>query len=249
MRFVSFGAKHALKRYYFGSFGFLTFRQRPFKIYPQRDIKKTKMKKIEPYSTIEGAIKSLDNGGRFYNLLAKAEDGVINPSEVVKVGGIFDDRQRMILFLEMALLKLNQEEKNILISKLESDLQKTYRKYKSQILLPSEVKPKGIIESNVLITGVPVLIDSKSDFRGFIITSILNRENALSIISLIEEYDVYELKDEESAEAFFIAHAKASGKLPNAKITIGGVLTEFNCTESVSSPKEKFLKVIYYLDN
>jgi hypothetical protein len=57
------------------------------------------------------------------------------------------------------------------------------------------------------------------------------------------------LKDEESAEAFFIAHAKASGKLPNAKITIGGVLTEFNCTESVSSPKEKFSKVIYYLDN
>ncbi|HKK39192.1 MAG TPA: hypothetical protein VJ949_07230 [Cryomorphaceae bacterium] len=207
------------------------------------------MKKIEPYSTIENALKSLDNGGRFFNLLAKAEDGVINPSEIVKVGGVFDDRQEMMLFLEMALVKLNQAEKDTLISKLEIELQKKYRKYKPQVLLPSEAKSKGVIDSNALITGVPVLIDSTSEFRGFVIIPIMKeRPNALSIISLRDDYDVYELRDEKSAENFIVAHSSGAEKLPNAKITIGGVLKEYNHSKAVSSPKDKFMEVAYYMD-
>jgi hypothetical protein len=208
------------------------------------------MKKIKPYSSIEDALKSLDNGGRFFNLLAKAKDGVINPSEVVKVGGVFNDRQRMILFLEMALLRLDQAEKEMIISKLEIDLQKKYRKYKPQELLPSEAKSKGIVESNAVITGVPVLIDSNSDFRGYVLTPIMKeRTNALSLISLSEDYDVYELRDEASSETFFVAHCKGKEKLPTTKITIGGFMTEFNHSASESSPKEKFLEAVYYLEN
>lgn len=209
-----------------------------------------RIKKLKPYSTIEDALKSLDNGGRFFNLLAKSEDGVITPSEIVKVGGVFDDRQRMILFLEMALLKLTQSERDTLISKLENDLQRRYRKYKPQRLLPSEAISKGEVASNALITGVPVLIDSKSEFRGFLLIPIMKeRTNALSIISLREDYDVYELKDEKSSEPFLVAHAKGSEKLPNAKITIGGVLKEYNHSESASSPKEMFLETVYYLED
>jgi len=209
-----------------------------------------KVKKVKPYATIEDALKSLDNGGRFFNLLAKAKDGVINPSEIVKVGGIFDDRQRMILFLEMALLQLEQADRDTLISKLENDLQRRYRKYKPQSLHPSEVTSKGKVGSNVLISGVPVLIDSTSDFRGFLLIPIMKeRTNAVSIISLREDYDVYELKDDKSSESFLVAHAKGSEKLPNTKITIGGVLKEYNQSESASSPKEMFLETVYYLED
>jgi len=208
------------------------------------------MKKVKPYATIEDALKSLDNGGKFFNLLAKAKDGVINPSEIVKVGGIFDDRQRMILFLEMALLQLEQADRDTLISKLENDLQRRYRKYKPQSLRPSEVTSKGKVGSNVLISGVPVQIDSTSDFRGFLLIPIMKeRTNAVSIIALREDYDVYELKAEDGDETFFIAHARGSEKLPPAKITIGGVLKEYNHTEAASSPKDKFLEVVYFLED
>lgn len=35
------------------------------------------MKQIEPYINVDEAIRALDNGGRFYNVLTHAEDGII----------------------------------------------------------------------------------------------------------------------------------------------------------------------------
>ena len=46
------------------------------------------MKKIEPYKSIDEATLSLDNGGRFYNVLTKSDDGIISTSELGKVAGI-----------------------------------------------------------------------------------------------------------------------------------------------------------------
>ena len=69
------------------------------------------MKKIEPYRNINDAISNLDNGGRFYNILTKADDGIISKSELGKVGGIFNDKQQMILFLELSISKLDNGKK------------------------------------------------------------------------------------------------------------------------------------------
>lgn len=46
------------------------------------------MKKVSPYQNLNTALKSLDNGGRFYNILTKAEDGIINQAEIGKVGNL-----------------------------------------------------------------------------------------------------------------------------------------------------------------
>ena len=60
------------------------------------------MKKIEPYKNINEATLSLDNGGRFYNVLTKSDDGIISSSELGKVAGLFIDKQKMVLFLDLA---------------------------------------------------------------------------------------------------------------------------------------------------
>lgn len=205
------------------------------------------MKKIEPYKNVNSALQSLDNGGQFFNFRTKAKDGIITQSELGKIGGVFIENQQLILFLEMSLLQLDQSAKKTVISKLDSGLQKKYLKYKPQELLPSEANSKGIISSNAIIKGIPKLIDSKSDFEGFIMFPIMSgNTTTFAMIPLIDEYDVYELRDEESSETFLIAHLKDSERLPNKKMILGGVLKELNEREEENEAKGKFLEAIYH---
>ena len=207
------------------------------------------MKRIDPFKNVSQALKSLDNGGRFYNILTKADDGVINKAELGKVGGIFNDKQQMILFLEMAMLKLSKSDKDLIISKLEEELQKAYRNYKPQALLPSEAKSKGVIASNAVITGIPKLVDSKSDFNGFIMIPLMaGNVTAFSMVPIIDEYDVYELRDELTDDTFMIAHLKNEETLPDKKVIIGGILKEIKESEIETEASGKFLEAIFHLD-
>lgn len=207
------------------------------------------MKQIEPYKNIDDAISNLDNGGRFYNILTKADDGIISKSELGKVGGIFNDKQQMILFFELSISKLNEVKRNVVISKLEEDLQKIYLKYKPIELLPSEVHSKGVLASNVIITGIPRLTESKSDFIGFIMIPItVGNITTFSMIPLIDMYDVYELRDEKSDTNFLIAHSKETKKLPEKRIKVAGVLKELRSDKNEKKASKKFLEAVYHME-
>ena len=69
------------------------------------------------------------------------------------------------------------------------------------------------------------------------------------MIPLIDQYDVYELRDEESSETFLIAHLKGSEKLPSKKMILGGVFKELNISEAEDGIKAKFLKTVYHFEN
>ena len=208
------------------------------------------MEKVKPYSEINEAILSLDNGGRFYNLFTKAEDGIISQAELGKVGGIFNDKQQIILFLEMAISSLKSNEKEMIISKLDKELGQTYLKYKPQILLPSEANEKGKIASSAILKGVPRLIDKKSDFNSFIMVPIMaGNVTSSMMIPIIDNYNVYELRDEKTSETFIIAHSRDSQELPNKMITIAGVLKELKSEKDDKSNSEKFLEATYYITN
>lgn len=207
------------------------------------------MTKIEPYKNTEEALSKLDNGGRFYNILTKADDGIISKAELGKVGGVFNDKQQMILFLELSITKLTEEKKHLIISKLEENLQKVYLKYKPTELLPSEANEKGMIASNAIITGVPKLTASKSNFTGFIMIPIMTGNvTTFTMIPLIDVYDVYEIRDEISDKDFLIAHAKGSTKLPERKIKVAGVLKELKSSKNEKKASKKFLEAVYHMD-
>ncbi|MDT0644201.1 hypothetical protein RM553_15295 [Zunongwangia sp. F363] len=204
------------------------------------------MKRIEPFKTNDDALVSLDNGGRFFNLFTKADDGIITQAELGKVGGIFNDKQNMVLFLEMAISRLSSDEQETLISKLDKELKTTYFKFKPQRLLPSEVAKKGKISSNAILTGVPKLIEGKSAFNGFIMMPIMaGKTMTFMMIPLIEKYNVYELRDETTSETFIIAHSKDSEILPQEKIVIAGVIKELQAQKGENAPA-KFLEAIYH---
>jgi len=207
------------------------------------------MKKIEPYKNINDAISNLDNGGRFYNILTKADDGIISKSELGKVGGIFNDKQQMILFFELSISNLDDKKRNTIISKLEESLQELYLKHKPIELLPSEAHTKGVIASNAIITGIPRLTQSKSDFIGFIMIPIIaGNVTTFSMIPLIDLYDVYELRDEESDKNFLIAHSKGTNKLPEKRIKVAGVLKELKSAKNEKKASKKFLEAVYHME-
>lgn len=209
-----------------------------------------KMKKISPYKEINEALVALDNGGRFYNILTKPNDGIITQSELGKIGGLFNDKQQIILFLEMSMTSLKDQEKETILSQLDKELKQNYLKYKPQKLVPSEANEKGIIASNAILTGVPRLVDNKSDFKGFIFVPIMaGKVMTFALIPIIENYDVYELRDEKTSETFIIAHSKNSKKLPNEKVIIAGLLKEIKAEKDEESKPAKFLEAIYYISN
>ncbi|AXT55473.1 hypothetical protein D1815_06765 [Aquimarina sp. AD1] len=206
------------------------------------------MRKVTPYRNKDEAIKTLDNGGRFYNILTKADDGVISQSELGKVSGLFSDKQKMILFLDLATSNLSDKDREEIIVALSNELRSVYDQYAIKRLLVNEVMEKGELSTNIVITGVPKRIASKSDFNGFIMVPIVaGKVTTFSMIPIVDTYDVYEITSDDSLDTFVIAHAKGGQRLPERKIKVAGVLKELKAQKDETDSK-KYLEVIYYLD-
>ncbi len=206
------------------------------------------MKKITPAKDFDDALEILDNGGRFYNFKAKANDGRIDQSELGKVAGIFSDHQEMILFLEMLMINLTTEEKNKIISLLDKTLQEKYNRLHALRLSIADVNNKGMFSNSIITKGIPQLVESKKEFTGFIMIPIVSGNiTSFSMIPLIEEYNVYELKDTDSDETALIAHSKLFDNLPQEEITVAGVLKELKPNKEDKTTSGKFLEIVYYV--
>ena len=68
------------------------------------------------------------------------------------------------------------------------------------------------------------------------------------MVPIIDQYDVYELKDEASSGSFLIAHAKGATKLPQARIKVAGVLKELKAKKDEENASKKFLEAVYYME-
>lgn len=205
------------------------------------------MKQIIPYQNSGEALQQLDNGGRFYNLFAKAGDGEINSSELSKVAGTFNEKQKLILFLELSMAELSREEQIHIVSKLDEQLRKNFLRYKAQELMASEAQASGVLASNAIITGIPTLKDAKSEFQGLILIPIFTG-NVMSFIPIpiMDQYDVYEIRDNQSDETFLIAHYRGKQKLPTEMIKVAGILKEIEVKIDGAKIKKKYLEINYY---
>jgi len=209
------------------------------------------MEKIIPFTNVKEAASSLDNGGRFYNLFTDANDGIITSAELAKAAGVFSNKQKMWLYFEMSTSALTSQAKNSIIQQLSEELRAEYINQNILHLLASQVKLKASASQSVIVTGIPKLIDSKSNLTAFIMIPIMTGNvTTFTMIPIFEEYDVYEMRDEESDEEIMIAHHRGNAKLPAKKISCGGVVKEFDKTEDgkKNSPKEIFLEVLYYAE-
>ncbi len=206
------------------------------------------MKKVTPYKSLNGAMKALDNGGRFYNFLTQANDGEVTSAELAKAAGVFSDTQRMIIYLEMTLSDFDKNLKNNVLSHLSTDLKRKYEKYLPAYMLPSEAEKVSKVNASAIITGVPKKVDSKNELTGFIMIPIsTGKTMSMIMVPIFEKYDIYEVRDTKSDSKFFIAHAKGNTQLPEKMFRLGGVIKELRRKKNESKASGKFLEVTHYI--
>jgi hypothetical protein len=205
------------------------------------------MKQIIPYQHITEALTQLDNGGRFFNLFTKAEDGQISSAELSKVAGMFNEKQQLVLFLELSMSQLPKEDQMSIIAKLDDKLRKDFLKYKAQELMASEAEARAVLSTNAIITGVPTVKDSKSEFKGMILIPISTGKAMTFVpVPIIDQYDIYEVRDDHSSDTFLIAHYRGKGKLPAQKIKVAGVIKELEIKTDNVKGYQKFLEINYW---
>ena len=213
-----------------------------------QNYKLSEMKRIEPYASSNFAMKDLDNGGRFYNLWTKADDGVISSAELAKVGGLFNDKQKMILYLQMALSKMEDAEKSIVLNRLDENLKIAYNEYHVEQILDCTSGLEGKQGQNVIIKGIPRRIESKSDFNAFIMVPIMaGSVTTFSMIPIIDKYEIYEIHSE-SGDNFLIAHTRETESLPEQVFMIGGVVKELKSDNDEDSKSTIFIEAVYYCE-
>ncbi len=204
------------------------------------------MKKIQPYLSVAEALKSLDNGGRFFNFFTHEDDGKIADAELEKVAGLYGDKQKAMLYLDMAISKLAPSDQEQIISKLDEAAAKTYQKYKAIRVSPAEAKAGATKNQSLILTGTPVHLDMKSELSGFILIPVMvGSVMTLIPVPIMDQYDIYEIRNSVSEEKFLIAHDKTKDKIPEQLMHVGGVVKVFHLGKD-QKDERLFLDVSFF---
>jgi hypothetical protein len=206
------------------------------------------MNNITPFYSSVDAIKALDNGGRFYNLFTKAEDGVISKSELARTGGVFSDHDKMMLYLEMSLSELGQSARENVLSHLDDKLHKYYLENIPAKLSLDKVQEIGAKSQTAIISGEVSGMFSKSDSPGFIIVPVMIGSVPTYMMSPItDQYIVYPIQSKESDQTLVLAYPKGKPELPTGRVSVGGVLKELYSDNKSSSAKSLYMEAAYYI--
>ena len=107
------------------------------------------MRIIQPYKTLLGAMRALDNGGRFYNLFTSSGDQVVTAAELKKVAGVFRDDLAAALFLALATSELDGTEQRRVIQALGPKARAMHQRHRPAQLEPAPRRAPATGPSNL----------------------------------------------------------------------------------------------------
>ena len=202
------------------------------------------MRKIKPYRTVQGARRTLDNGGRFYNLKARAGDDVVDAGELAKAAGVHSSDARAFLYLEMALMDLPAGQKSEVLSLLSPELNRKLAAKQARILKPSVVESSWVKGTSAIVSGYPAFVEDKTRFTGFIIMVT----PVILMVPIMDRFDVYEVYDtpEMRGRRTVIATVRGSKKLDGGYARFGGILKEISFDDKTGKDHGLFLETLYY---
>ena len=208
------------------------------------------MRRVVPFRTIAGALRSLDNGGRFFNMLTKAGDGSITKAEVYKAAGVSSGTEQAQLYLNLALSRLSNAEQREVISHLSDGLRRQLRANPPQHVAIPRFEESVATGSLAIIEGVPRFLEDTTRFQGFITIPIMaGKVMTFTQIPIFEKYDIYEVYSDYtlSSAKTIIAAGRGSGRLPPARTTVGGVVKEFESDSDTTAPDRLYTEALYYI--
>jgi hypothetical protein len=202
------------------------------------------MRELQPYKTLRGAQRALDNGGRFYNMFARSGDEVIDQAELAKAAGVYSAGAKAFLHFEMGLMDLPPEQREEIVTGLSPDLLEKYRARKPAISRPSMVESQGSAGAMTIVSGYPAFVEDKTQFRGFIVLVV----PVIVLVPIFDQFDVYEVYDtpDLSTPRTVIATTRGTKRLDGVHTRFGGPLKELYFEDKTSKGHGLFLEAIYY---
>ena len=201
------------------------------------------MREIKPYKTLQGAKASLDNGGRFFNLLTQAGDDRITNVELAKAAGVFLCESHAFVFLDMSLRDLPDSQRLQVLSLLERKLAGRFQVHGPRSLSPSAAHLDGQPGTLAVVEGYPQFAADQVQKR----MSFIMVGKVFVPIFVNDHYQTYDLNPGVAVRGtpLVMAVRHSAQRLEKALTRFGGVLREFTFE---GNPRKKgvFLEPLYY---
>ena len=207
------------------------------------------MRELKPYQTLQGLKKAIDNGGRFYNLMAAADDAVVSSGELAKAAGVFSAGMTAFMFLEMSQLELSTEDQQAVTNLLEAKLRKQYLRERPVSLAPSAVEAQGVEGKAVLVSGYPRYVENRTQFKGMVMVPIFVGKVMVPVmVPITDKFDVYEVFDDKRMKKPNSMVATVRGKRleHDGPIRFGGVIRKMDFEDKTQKTHQFFLETLFY---
>ena len=201
------------------------------------------MRELQPYKTLRGAQRALDNGGRFYNMFARSGDEIIEQAEMARAAGVFSTGAKAFLHFEMGLMDLPPEQKAVIVASLSPDLLDKYKHQRPSMLRPSTVESRGRAGETSIVSGYPVFVEDKTQFTGFIVLVV----PVIVLVPIFDQFDVYEVYDTPDLRTpgTVIATTRGTKRLDGVHTRFGGILKELYFEDKTCKDHGLYLETIY----
>ena len=202
------------------------------------------MRQVTPYRTAGGARRALDNGGRILNLFTKPGDGIVEASELAKAAGVFSSGDKAFVYLDMSLSELSPGERQEMVSLLPPNLRAKYIAHRPQVLAPSVVEREGSEGDLAIVSGYPVFVEDRTQFKGFIVMVT----PVVMFIPIMDQFDVYEVYDTPDMiePRTVVATMRGSKRLDGGQWRFGGMLRELQFEDKTGKAHGLYLETMYY---
>ncbi len=201
------------------------------------------MRELKPYRTVAGAKAALDNGGRFYNLLAMADDNRISKAELNKAAGVFRSQQRAFLFLHMALVDLTESQRAEVVSLLDPPLAKRYKSHGPRRLKASEMTSEKAGQL-VVVEGYPRFYNRQT--QRAVVPMMVGK--VMMAVPVEVHYDGYQLFETPNAKGTpgYLVVKRPRAMLAESFTRFGGVTRPYRFEDASGKHSVVFLEPLYF---
>ncbi len=193
------------------------------------------MRIVKPYRTVSGALRALDNGGRFYNIFTAAGDNVVTSSELKKAAGVIGSDQLAYLFLAMSLHDLEDAQTREVMRRLDKGARDGLRRLAPALVAPKDVATMRATKA-CIVEGFPYSVPDH-EVHGFMM---------IPTCSVFQVYEVFATQARKGASCRIMWPKGKWTAGKNQRFRFGGVVKQENSTEKKNSPKRLFLEPQYY---
>jgi hypothetical protein len=202
------------------------------------------MREVKPYRTVAGARAALDNGGRFYNLLAMADDDRITKAELAKAAGVFRSEQKAFLFLHMGLADLSDGKRSEVLSLLAPALAKRYKSNGPRRLAPSAVWAEAKAGQLIVVEGYP-RFHTRKTHRAIVPMMVGKVMVPIPVEMHYDGYQVFASPTAKGTPAWLVVK-RPRARLAETFTRFGGAIRRYTFEDSSGKHSDLFLEPLLF---